>query len=266
MEKTKVTDVKRKLKTMISVDFRKMFTSPLFYIMVGVAFVIPILILVMTTMMDGSTSVNPQTGEVTVMKGFENVWQAIGSVSGDGLQMSMDLVSMCNINLLYFLVAIFVCLFVADDFRSGYAKNLFTTRPQKFDYVISKTLAGFVCGAVMIVAFFVGAMLGGVFSKLSFALGGVSAFEIVMCLLSKIFLMLIFVSICLTMSVFAKQKSWLSILCSFGASMLLFTMIPMITPLNSGIINLVLCVAGGAMFSVGLGFVSNIILKKTSLV
>lgn len=47
-----------------------------------------------------------------------------------------------NINMLYFFVAVFVCLFVSDDFRSGYAKNLFTVRSKKSDYVISKTLVG----------------------------------------------------------------------------------------------------------------------------
>ena len=36
----------KKLKSMLSVDFRRMFTTPLFYIMVGIALVIPILVLV----------------------------------------------------------------------------------------------------------------------------------------------------------------------------------------------------------------------------
>ena len=59
---------------MLKVDFRRMFTMPLLYIMVGICLIIPILILVMTTMMDGSVSVNPQTGEETVMEGvFESV-------------------------------------------------------------------------------------------------------------------------------------------------------------------------------------------------
>ena len=47
----------------------------------------------------------------------------------------------------------FVCIFVREDFRSGYAKNLFTVRSQKSDYVISKTLASFVAGAGMLILF-----------------------------------------------------------------------------------------------------------------
>ena len=43
---------------------------------------------------------------------------------------------------------------------SGYVKNLFTVRAKKGEYVISKTVMGFVCGAMLLVAYFVGAILG----------------------------------------------------------------------------------------------------------
>ena len=62
----------------------------------------------------------------------------------------MSLTAMCNINMLYFLIVVLVCIFVADDFRSGYAKNLFTVRAKKTDYVISKTVVGFVGAAAML--------------------------------------------------------------------------------------------------------------------
>ena len=52
----------RRISSMLGVDFRRMFTSILFYIMIGASFFMPILILVMTTMMDGTVYVNPQTG------------------------------------------------------------------------------------------------------------------------------------------------------------------------------------------------------------
>ena len=269
---------RKKLTSMLSVDFRRMFTMPLIYILVGISLVMPILILIMTTTMAGTTSVNPTTGAETTMEGFKNVWQIIGSVSsgfgGGGADMSsagmgamsMDLTSMCNINLIFFAAAVLVCLFVADDFRSGFAKNLFTVRPNKHNYIISKTLVCFAGSVMMLVAFFVGSMIGGAIAGLPFTLEGVNAFQIVMCMLSKIFLMLVFVSIYLIASVFAKQKAWLSILLSLGGSMLMFAMIPMITPLNASIINVILCLAGGAGFAIGLGVLSNLILKKTSLV
>ena len=256
----------KRLKSMLSVDFRRLFTMPLLYIMVGVCLVIPILILVMTTMMDGSVSVDPVTGVETVMEGFENTWQAIGSVSSESAMMDMSLTGMCNINMLYFFVAVLVCIFVADDFRSGYAKNLFTVRAKKADYVISKTLIGFVGGAFMFLAYFVGAMLGGAISGLPFDTGVAGTNGIVMCMLAKIFLVAVFVSIYVLMSVVAKQRLWMSLVGSLMIGMLFFMMIPMLTPLDSTIMNIVLCMAGGVLFSVGLGAISNTILRKTSLV
>ena len=63
----------KRLSSMLGVDFRRMFTAPLFYLMVGISLVMPVLILVMTTMMDGMVTVDPQTGAETVIEGFDNV-------------------------------------------------------------------------------------------------------------------------------------------------------------------------------------------------
>lgn len=256
----------RRLKSMLAVDFRRMFTTRFLYIMVGICLVMPILILVMTTMMDGSVTVDPQTGVETVIEGFKNTWQAIGTVSTEGSMMSMDLTGMCNINMLYFFIAVLVCVFVAEDFRSGYSKNLFTVRAKKIDYVISKTLVCFVGGVLMLLAFFVGTMLGGAISGLPFDTGVAGVGGIAMCMLSKLLLVAAFVPIYLLWSVVGKQKLWLSLVGSFCVSMLFFMMIPMLTPLDSTIMNVLLCLAGGVLFSAGFGAVSGMVLKKTSLV
>lgn len=200
------------------------------------------------------------------IEAFDNVWQTIGSVSGEGAAMSMDLTGMCNINLVYFFAAVLVCIFVSDDFRSGYAKNLFAVRAKKSDYVISKTLTGFIGGAFMILAFFVGTMLGGAISGLPFDTGIAGTNGIVMCLLSKIFLIAVFVPIYVLMSVIGKQKLWLALVGPLMVSMLFFMMIPMLTPLDAGIMNVIMCLAGGALFSVGIGIISNKVLSNTSLV
>ena len=254
-----------RVKSMLKVDFRRMFKSKLFYILIACALVMPILMTVMMAMMDGSVSVDPQTGVETVMKGPENTWQNIGTLPGEPLG-GDEIFMMCNINMMFMAVAVFVCLFISDDFRSGYAKNLFTVRAKKGDYIISKTLAGFVCGALMLIAYFIGSVLGGAMAGLSFELHGLNAGNIVMCMLAKIFLMLVFVSIFTLISVAAKQKAWLSICGSLGGGMLLFMMVSMITPLGSTILNVILCLAGGAMFAFGLGAAGNVVLKKTSLV
>ena len=197
------------------------------------------------------------------MEGFKNVWQIIGTTSGSA--MAMDLTGMCNINMMFFVIAIFVSMFVSEDFRSGYAKNLFTVRSKKDDYIISKSIVGFIAGASMIIAFFIGSLLGGAISGLSFALEGVTVFNIIMCVLSKILLVGIFTSIYLLASVIAKQRLWLALILCFGIGMLMFTMVPMITPLDSGFMNLLLCAVGSILFSVGIGVGSYYILKKTNI-
>ena len=254
-----------RVKSMLKVDFRRMFKSKLFYILIACALVMPILMTVMMAMMDGSVSVDPQTGVETVMQGPENTWQNIGTLPGEPLG-GDEIFMMCNINMAFMGVAVFVCLFISDDFRSGYAKNLFTVRAKRGEYVVSKTLSGFICGALMLIAYLIGSILGGAISGLSFDLHGLNVGNLVCCMLAKVFLMLVFVSIFTLISVAAKQKAWLSICGSLGGGMLLFMMVSMITPLGSTAINVVLCAAGGALFAFGLGAISKVVLKKTSLV
>ena len=255
----------KRTKSMLKVDFRRMFKSKLLYILIVCALVVPILMTVMMAMMDGSVSVNPQTGAETIMQGPENTWQNIGTLPGEPLG-GDEIFMMCNINMTFMGVAVFVCLFISDDFRSGYAKNLFTVRAKRGEYVISKTLAGFLCGTVMLIAYLLGSVLGGSVSGLSFDLHGLSAGNLAMCMLAKILLMPVFVSIFTLISVAAKQKAWLAICGSLGGGMLLFMTVSVITPLESTVINVALCAAGGALFALGLGAISTIILKKTSLV
>lgn len=257
--------------TMMKADFRRMFKSRLFYIMTAICIVMPILIIVMTSMMAGSVTVDPQTGAETVIEGMDNVWQIIGSVAQsestdmNSAAMNMSITSMCNINMLYFLIAVFVCIFVSDDFRSGYAKNIFSVRSKKTDYVFSKTLVGFVGGAFMLVAFFVGSFIGGSISGLSFEMTGFGIMGLFFCMASKIVLVPMFASLHLCMSVIGKQKLWLSMLLSLCTTMFLFMTVSMVTPLNSTVIHFVMCVAGSIGLSFVLGATGNKILKSTAL-
>lgn len=256
----------RRLGTMLKVDLRRLFTQPLMYILLGACIAMPVLILVMTTMMDGSVSVNPQTGMETVIEGFDNVWQIIGAVSGDAGNISMDMTGMCNINLLYFMAAVLVCVFVSGDFRCGYAKNLFTLRAKKGDYVISKMVVCSVGGGLMLLAFFVGALLGGAISGLSFMMDGFGMGSLVLCLLAKLLLMVMFVALYTLWSVIARQRLWLGLVGSMCTAMFLFMMIPLMTPLDATIVHVLLCLGGSALFGAALGAASCKVLAKVSLV
>lgn len=61
-----------RLGSMLKVDFKRMFKSRLFYILLACALILPVLMTVMMEMMDGFVSVDPQTGAETVMVGPEN--------------------------------------------------------------------------------------------------------------------------------------------------------------------------------------------------
>jgi hypothetical protein len=227
----------------------------------------------MTKMMEGSPMTdqygNPmldEFGNPVLMEGFKNVWQMLGSVGGAENAMSMDLTSMCNINMVFMTITVLISLFISQEFRSGYAKNLFTVRSNKTDYVISKTLIGFIGGMLMILSFFVGSLMGGAISSISFELpSNVTLTNVVMCLLSKLGLVSIFASIFVLTSIIGKDKLWLSLVCGLGISMLLFMMIPIVSPLDSSVINVILSLVGGILFSIGLGAISRLILNKSRL-
>lgn len=255
----------RRLGTMLRVDARRVLRSRLFYIIIACALVVPVLMTVMMSMMDGTVSTDPQTGAETVMQGPENTWQNIGTLPGEPLG-GDEIFMMCNVNMAFMGVAIFCCLFISEDFRCGYAKNLFTTRAHRSEYVISKLLFGWLCGALMLVAYFIGSVLGGAVSGLSFDLHGLGGGNVAACMLAKILLMPVFVSIFTLISVAAKEKAWLAVCGSLGGGMLLFMTVSLITPLSSTLMNVLLCAAGGAVFAAGLGALATLVLRKTRIV
>lgn len=255
----------RRFITMFKLDFRRMFTQLLIYILIGGAFLLPILFLVMTTMMDGSVTIDPSTGEEKVMEGFTNAWQALASLPSDSTGMSMEFTSMCNMDMLFVAVLVLTSLFISADFRSGYAKNLFTVRPKKSDYVASKILVCFIASTLMFVAFFIGIIVGGKIAGLPFTTEGFGVSGIICSLLSKIFLSVMFVGIATVATCFAKEKTWISIVGSLALMMIFFTMISMLTPLNATIVNVLATLIGGGVIAFSLGACANLILKKRSI-
>ncbi len=279
--KNKISEKNRKIGSMFRVDSRRMFMTPLFYILLGIVIAMPILILVMTGMMEGSPVTDPQTqlpvldefGNQVLREGFDNVWQIIGSTSADAIPdmsagmagMEMDMTSMCNINLLYFGVAVLISLFVSADFKSGYSKNIFAVRADKKNYITSKIIVGVIASSLLLVGFFAGTVVGGAISGLPFTTDGFTVFNLTMCMLTKMLLMLIFVPIYVMANVIAKQKTWLGMLLCLAVGMLFFSIIPIISPLDANMMNVILCLAGGVLFSIGLGAISVTVLKKKDI-
>ena len=117
----------------------------------------------------------------------------------------------------------------------------------------------------MLLFFFAGSMLAGRIAGLIFAMEGFAAWNLLLCMISKVLLMAIFAAIYVLMGVIAKRRSWMSILLSFMVGMFMFMVIPMMTPLDSGLINVVMCLAGAVIFTAVLAKAAGIVLSRTDI-
>ena len=108
-------------------------------------------------------------------------------------------------------------------------------------HVLPRTLVCFAATTLMMLAFFVGSMLGGAIAGLPFVPGKATLGSIVLCMLARILLTAVFVAIAVLWSVVWRQKLWLSLVGSLCVGMLLFMMIPIPTPLDATLVNALIC-------------------------
>lgn len=243
----------KRLLPMIKLDFYRLLHTPAFYIMVGIAAIIPALVL---TMVGANEGVDAQT--------FTNTWQVFEGLSGNTAGL-MDFANMTNVNMVYIFAAILLSIFVSHDYSSGFVKNIFTVHAKKSDYVISKSLAGIFGGICMILAYFVVTILVGAFTGKSFDLGAAGVGGLILCLLSKLSLMGLFVPLYLSVAVFFKQKLWLTIVATFAAGILFYPVASLAVPLDASFLTLVACIVAGAAGFVGFGTLSSLVLNKRDL-
>lgn len=168
----------RRLKSMLGVDFYRLFHTPLFYIMLTVSAIIPAMVLSMGSM-DGGAAL------------YTNTWNIIAADTP--LYIVGDIGDYANMNMVFIFGGIMVSIFIGHDYRSGYVKQLFTTHAKKRDYMMSKSIvcafgmaclcgayliagasAGLITGADMHVN--VGSLLVAVLGKMSMSLGWASLY------------------------------------------------------------------------------------------
>ena len=246
---------KARISSMMRLDFYRLTHTPLLFIMTVISAIIPAMVLTMTS-----------ANEAADAQSFTNVWQVIEMVSGGNAGMGMmDMAMLCNINMVYIFAAIFVSIFVSHDYSSGFIKNIFTVHSKKHDYVISKSIAGFFGGCCMILAYLIGAIIAGMISGLSFDPGAASVFSIGLCILSKMALMGVFVPLYLMVAVFFRQRLWLTIVGAFFLGIMFYPVAMMSAPLNAGMLNLLMSIAGGVMLGTGFEMASGFILRHRDL-
>ena len=189
----------KRLKGMLGVDFYRLFHTPLFYIFLAIAAIIPAMI-IGTTGMEGS-----QTGAL-----FTNTWEAIAA--SKPLYVVSNIGEYANMNMVFIFGGIMVSIFIGHDYRSGYVKQLFTTHPKKQDYMMSKTI---ICGFAMVCmcgTYLVGTILAGLLVGLSFS---VNVGALICAILGKMIMSLGWASLYVFLNIIFRKYFAISIASSF---------------------------------------------------
>ena len=140
----------RRIKGMLGVDFYRLFHTPLFYIFLAIAAIIPAMVSAMTMMPD-------QNGNQISL--YSNVWQIIAA--SKSLYVIETIADYANMNMVFIFGGIMVSIFIGHDYKSGYVKQLFTTHAKKQDYVISKSLVCAFAIVCMCITYLIGGTVGG---------------------------------------------------------------------------------------------------------
>ena len=141
----------KRIKGMLGVDFYRLFHTPLFYIFLVIAAIIPAMVSCLTMMPD-------QNGN-TMEPLYSNVWQIIAA--SESLYVIKSIADYANMNMVFIFGGIMVSIFIGHDYKSGYVKQLFTTHAKKQDYMISKTLSCAFAIICMCITYFIGGTIGG---------------------------------------------------------------------------------------------------------
>ena len=189
----------KRIKGMLSVDFYRLFHTPLFYIFIAIAAIIPAMI-IGTSGMKGS-----QTGAL-----FTNTWQAIAVEKP--LYVVQDIGQYANMNMVFIFGGIMVSIFIGHDYKSGYVKQLFTTHAKKQDYMMSKSFTCAFAIVCMCGTYLMGTILAGALVGLSFS---VNFGSLVCALLGKLLMSLGWASLYVFLNIIFRKHFWISIASSF---------------------------------------------------
>lgn len=209
-----------RIKSMLGVDFYRLFHTPLFYIFLAIAAIIPAMVSAMTTMTD-------QSGNTIEL--YTNVWQIIAAE--DSLYVIRGIADYANMNMVFIFGGIMVSIFIGHDYKSGYVKQLFTTHAKKQDYMISKTLTCAFAIVCMCITYLLGGIAGGMFAGYDFS---VNAGSLIIAILGKIVMSLGWASLFTFLNVIFRRYFGISVASSFffGTGILIIGAAAIIEALN----------------------------------
>ena len=192
----------KRLKGMLGVDFYRLFHTPLFYIFLGIAAIIPALV----SMGFSKTDSNGQIIGTTL----ENIWIMVASK--EPLYVVSDISEYANMNMVFIFGGIMVSIFIGHDYKSGYVKQLFTTHAKKEDYMMSKSLTCAFAMACMCITYLIGTVASGLFMQVSFS---VNVGSLILAILSKMIMSLGWASLYTFLNIIFRRYFGISIVSSF---------------------------------------------------
>ena len=191
-----------RLKGMLGVDFYRLFHTPLFYIFLAIAAIIPAMVI-------GMTAMGGEEG-VQAASLFTNAWQIVAADSP--LYIVNTIGEYANMNMVFIFGGIMVSIFIGHDYKSGYVKQLFTTHAKKQDYMMSKTIVCAFAMACMCITYLFGGIAGGLFSGLPLT---VNAGSLLCAILGKIIMSLGWASLYTFINILFRKYFGISIALSF---------------------------------------------------
>lgn len=192
----------KRLKGMLGVDFYRLFHTPLFYIFLAIAAIIP-------AMVSGFTSMPDQNGNVMEPL-YQNAWQIIAAA--EPLYVINTIADYANMNMVFIFGGIMVSIFIGHDYKSGYVKQLFTTHAKKQDYMMSKTIVCAFAMACMCVTYLIGGIAGGLVAGYPFE---VDVGSLILAILGKMVMSLGWASLYTFLNIIFRRYFGVSIASSF---------------------------------------------------
>ena len=192
----------RRLGGMLGVDFYRLFHTPLYYIFLAIAAIIP-------AMVSGFTSMPDQNGNVMEPL-YQNAWQIIAAA--EPLYVINTIADYANMNMVFIFGGIMVSIFIGHDYKSGYVKQLFTTHAKKQDYMMSKTLVCAFAMACMCVTYLIGGIAGGLVAGYPFE---VNVGSLILAILGKMVMSLGWASLYTFLNIIFRRYFGVSIASSF---------------------------------------------------
>lgn len=257
----------KRLKSMLSVDFYRLFHTPLFYIFIAIAAIIPAMIVGTTGMEDSQTAAI-----------FTNTWEAIAVEKP--LYVIEHIGQYANMNMVFIFGGIMVSIFIGHDYKSGYVKQLFTTHAKKQDYMMSKSLTCAFAMGCMCVTYLLGTILAGALVGLSFS---VNFGSLVCALLGKLIMSLGWASLYVFINILFRKQFWISIMLSFffGTGILIIGAAAILgnsailniflygssvfACLSSNFLSVLICLVCSAVWAFIYNLIGTLILNKTDV-